>query len=149
MATPNAHTGYVPVGPYSMPAVIQHGSFASNRAASILGQFGPIGFNVRILNVWWSPVAADNAATSSDSYRRLSLYNGGTAGTVTATASRIASLNLTASVASRGRSEWTVDATVTVASSDVCYVSQNTVGADSVTNTQLEAGQIGFSYEII
>lgn len=126
-----------------------HASVASNGANARLGQIGPFERNMRIRGAWWTPIDADNGGTSTASYRRLSLYNGGSAGTATATASRIASLNLTASKASLAPVAMTVDTTVTLAAGAIIYASQETVGAASATNTQLQAGQFALSCEEI
>lgn len=151
MATPNVHTGYVPTPPIALPRVVTNASVASNGAGARIGQFGPMGHQGRVRNAWWSPTGADNPGTAvqTDSYRRLSLYNGGTAGTVTATASRIASFNLTASQASLGRVAGTLTTFLTFDSGDVLYFSQETVGGNHNDSTVLVAGQFALDYEHI
>lgn len=141
--------GDIPGARFFFPEVAHHGSFASDRGNSVLGQIGPLLHNIRVQSVWWIPAAADNDAANANSYRRLSLYNGGTAGTVTATASRIASANLTASVASRGAQALTVTTSVTAASGAILYFSQETVGGAHSTGTVLRAGQFAVAYEVI
>lgn len=141
--------GDIPGARFHSPAVVTHASVASGGANARLGQIGPFAHDLRIQNAWWTPTGADNAGTSTASYRRLSLYNGGASGTVTATASRVASLNLTASKASLAPVAMTVDTTVTLASGAILYFSQETVGGASATNTQLEAGQFSLAYEVI
>lgn len=141
--------GDIPGARFHVAQAFTHASVASNGANARLGQIGPFAHDIRIRNAWWTPTGADNAATNTASYRRLSLYNGGASGTATATANRLASLNLTASAASLAPRAMTVDTTVTVASGSVLYASQETVGGASATNTQLEAGQFALAYEII
>jgi len=141
--------GDIPGARFHAPLVVTHASAASGGANARLGQFGPFDHDLRVRGAYWTPTGADNAGTSTASYRRLSLYNGGASGTVTATASRLASLNLTATRASLGPVAMTVDTAVTVASGAALYFSQETVGAASATNTQLEAGQFAIAYEVI
>lgn len=144
----NTQLGDIPGARFHAPAVVTHASAASSGANAYLGQFGPFQHNVRVRNVAWAATSADQGANTA-SYRRLSLYNGGTAGTVTATASRIGSLNLSASQASRGTSAFTIDTTVTVASGAILYFSQETVGGLDATGTVLQAGTLAVAYEII
>ena len=140
--------GDIPGARFHAPVVGTHASVASNGAAARLGQIGPFAHNIRMRNIWHSPTGADQGANTA-SYRRLSVYNGGTAGTVTATASRIASLNYSASLASLGARALTVDTTVTLASGEIAYFSQETVGGDDATGTVLRAGQFSVAYEVI
>lgn len=140
--------GDIPGARFHAPAVVTNASAASGGANARIGQFGPFQHNVRVRNVDWAPTSADQGANTA-SYRRLSLYNGGTAGTVTATASRIGSLNLSASKASLAPVAFTVDTTVTVASGAVLYFSQETVGGAEATGTVLQAGTFAVAYEII
>lgn len=139
----------IPDNRYHLPLVATHASAASDGANARIGQFGPFGRNIRVRNAWWSPTGADNDATITASYRRMSLYNGAALGTATATANRLASLNLTASQASLGALAMTVDSTVTVASGAILYASQETVGAAHANGTVLRAGQFSLSYEEI
>ena len=141
--------GDIPGARFHVPVVVTHASVASGGANARLGQIGPFAHDIRVRNAWWTPTGADNGGTNTASYRRLSLYNGGSAGTATATANRVASLNLTASKASLAPAAMTVDTTVTVASGAILYASQETVGGASATNTQLEAGQFALAYEVI
>ncbi len=138
---------------------------ASGGAGARLGQFGPFAHPLRIRNVWYTPTGADNAATQTATYRRLSLYNGGTSGTSTLSASgtgtnsgfqgRVASLNLnsTASSGSQTPIPFTVvDATgttLTLASGVVLYFSQETVGGTDANGTVLPAGQFAVAYEVV
>jgi len=118
--------------------------------ARLVGPLGPFPHNIRARALYYVPTTADQAATQTASYRRLSLYNGGTAGTATSTASRMASHNLIASQASLGALAWgTVDTTVTAASGSVLYFSQETVGAAEANGTVLAGGKFSLHYEII
>lgn len=133
---------------------VTHASVASNGANARLGQFTVLDPNgIRIRSAVWMPTGADQAthgtASTSASYRRLEIYNGATSGTVTATASRIGSLNLTASLASLGTRGFTIDTTVTVASGQVVYFSQSTVGGTDNDGTILAAGALNLSYEML
>ena len=107
--------------------------------------------DTRIKRAYWMPLdqtqATIGSASASASYRRLSIYNGGTAGSVTATASRIASLNLTASVASFQSRAFAVDTTVTAASGSIIYFSQETISTTSNDATVLAAGMVHVIYE--
>lgn len=133
---------------------ISHASTASNGANARQVQFGPFDRDIRVKKVYWSPTSANQAthgtATTSATYRRIELFNGGTAGTVSTSASRIASLNITASLAQYGtRAFTTVDTTLTVASGAVMYFSQSTVGGTDDDGTALAAGNISVTYETI
>jgi hypothetical protein len=140
--------GDIPGNRFPLP-LQTNASAASNGANARLGQVGPFPFDIRLRAGWWSPTGADSDATSTASYRRLSVYNGGSAGTGTATASRMASLNLTASQASLGAVAFVVDSTVTAASGSILYFSQETVGGAESNGTVLRAGQAQLFYEII
>ena len=142
--------GDIPNARFHVPLVFTHASVASGGANARLGQVGPFAHPIRLRSAWWTPTGADNAGTSTASHRRLSIYNGGTAGTATATASRLASLNLTASKASLAPVAMTVvDTTHTVATGQILYFSQETVGGASATNTDLAAGQVALAYEVV
>lgn len=132
---------------------ITHASTASNGAGAVIQRFAPFGgAGVRIKEAYWSPTGGDQAthgtASTSASYRRLQVLNGGTAGTNTTNI--IASLNITASIASLGTKAFTsVDTTNTVASNEIVYVSQLTVGGDDNEGTVLRAGSLSLTYELI
>lgn len=141
--------GDIPGARFTETNIVQNASVASGGANARLGQIGPYPHDVRFRNLWWSPTGADQAATQSATYRRLSLFNGGTAGTVTATASRMASLNLSATQASLGAAAFAVDTTQTLASGQIAYFSQETVGGTDANGTVLAAGQFALAYEIV
>lgn len=133
--------------------VIPHVSYASNSADGRTAQFIPPR-DGRVKSAFWTPLntaqATKGTATTSASYRRLEMYNGGTAGTITTSASRIASLNITSSIASSGyRAFQTVDSTITFAASSLLYFSHTTVGAATADGTELQAGSFVFTWESI
>lgn len=129
----------------AVPVIFTHASVASNGADAGLGQIGPFGYAVRVRSAWWTPTGADQGAHTA-SYRRVSLRNGGSAGTGTAI---IGSLNLSASKASLAPASMTVDTTATLAAGEVLVASQATVGGADATGTVLRAGQFALAYEII
>lgn len=134
--------------------IVTNASVASGGANAVLGpQFGPYPWPIRVRNAWWTPTGGNQSATQSATFRRIDLINGGPAGTVTATGSRIASLGLTATIASLTPTQLViVDATgttQTVASGNVLYFSQSTVGGTDANGTVLAAGQFSLAYEIV
>ena len=138
--------GDIPGARFHIPYAATHASVASNGANAKLAQIGPFEFPVAIRAAYWTPTGADQAGTSTASYRRMTVRNGGASGTTTAI---LASLNLTATRASLAPVAMTVVATPTLAAGAVAVFSQETVGAASATNTQLEAGQFACAYEVI
>lgn len=140
--------GDIPGARFIAP-IVTNAAIASNGANARLGQFGPFPYDIRPRAAWWTPTGADQAATQTGSYRRLSLYNGGPAGTATATGSRMASLNLVASAASLGPVAMSVNTAVTVPAGAVVYASQETVGGAEAGGTVMVAGQAQLAYEII
>lgn len=144
--------GDIPGARFHGPEVAM-GALASNGAVGVTSYFGPFAQDIRIRNVWWTPTAASQAATQSASYRLLALYNGGTAGTATATTARIASLAMSATVASLTPTPYTlVDATgttQTVASGSILYFSQSTVGGTDSNGTVTVAANIALEYEVL
>jgi len=122
-------------------------SVASNGAGARFGQVGPYAHNVRIRNAWWIPTGTDQGANTG-SYRRISIFDGGPSGTVTATANRVASLGMTASQASLGAMAFsTVDRTISAG--NVIYFSHDTVGGVDVNGSALQAGQLAYAYEVM
>ena len=145
--------GDVPGNRYFASAEV--GSAASNAANARLtepGVIGPFPWDIRLRTMQYIPTqgnAALSTATSSATYRRLSVYNGGTIGTVTATASRIASLNMTVSLASFSSRAMTVSTAVSLASGEMMYASHETVGGQHANGTILLGGNLAIGYEII
>lgn len=138
----------------SLPMAVTHASVASNGAnARIDGQIGPFGgAGIRVRAAWWTPTGTDQAtkgtATTSASYKRLLMVNGGVTGT--AATPVIATWNLTASVASLAPTAHTsIDTTATVASNEIIYFSALTVGAATADGTELRAGQFSCTYEML
>lgn len=121
--------------------VISHASVASNGAGAALRNIGAGIFrapqNLTIVAAWWEPTGADNSATTTGSYRRLSVINAGNDGTGTTV---LASLNLTASLASNTTRALTLAATPTVSQGQVIAASHTTVGGDHANGTVLQAG---------
>lgn len=121
------------------------------------GRVASIGFvcpaPLRLLSAWRANLAANEVtvgtATSSASYRRHLIYNGGSAGTGTATASIMASQNATASGASLGARSFVVDTTVTAAAGDILYYSHLTVGAATANGTDAAAGTLQIAYQLL
>lgn len=106
--------------------------------------------DLKVLSAWKVNLAADEVtvgtATSSASYRRHTVVNGGTAGTGTAI---IASINATASAASLGSRAFTLTTNNTVTSGGIIYGSQLTVGAATADGTDAAACEIQIAYELL
>lgn len=145
----SSQLGDIPGARFHQPAVVQVSSVASGGATGRIGQFGPFALDIRFRNVWYSPTSGDQSSTQTATYRRLSLFNGGTSGTATAAASRMASLNLSASQASLGAAAFAVDTTQTLASGQIAYFSQDTVGGIDANGTVLQAGYFSVAYEVV
>ena len=110
--------------------------------------------NLKVLSAWKVNLAADEVtvgtATSSASYRRHQIINGGSAGTLSATASyMIASLLATSSVASLGSRAFTTTANNTVSAGELIYANQLTVGAATADGTDAAACEIQIAYELL
>ena len=129
--------------------VFTNASAASNANLLIASAGFVAPANIKIKRAWyqpWSNAATVGTATSSASYRRINLYNGGTAGTGTTI---IASLNITASIASRGTKAFATTTNNTVAGGGVLFFSALTVGAATAEGTDLETGVLQVEYELI
>lgn len=133
------------------------GTMAAIASGGANGRIASLGFvapaNLRLLSAWRQNLAADEVtvgtATSSASYRRHLIYNGGAAGTGTSTASIMASSNATASLGSNGARAFTVDTTVTASAGDILYCSQLTVGAATANGTDAAACVLQIAYALI
>lgn len=133
---------------------ITFASVASDGAASRLGQVGPFGREGRVKAGYWTPTGGDQGANTA-SYRLIDLYNGGTAGTTTATANRVARVNNSTSQASLGAKTFTIvypatgsqASAGTFGSADILYFSQSTAGGADSTGTVLKAGQLSLVVE--
>jgi len=123
---------------------------ASNGADARLA--GPIMIahqNLKVLSLEKQCHAAEvtkGTATTSASYRRSILYNGGSSGTGTV---NVASANATASVAAQGTRAFATTATNTVADGEVLYVSHLSVGAATANGTDMAAATYVLSYELL
>jgi hypothetical protein len=106
--------------------------------------------NIKILGVWKNNLAADEVtkgtATTSASYRRTMLRNGGTAGTATTI---LASLNAQTSAASLGSRGFTLVTTPTASQGDILYFDQLTVGAATADGTDAAACNLQAEYQLI
>lgn len=146
------------VGGALQGGVISHASLASDGAAATYGGAGAATqwrapCNLTITGAWWVPTGADQSASQSASYRQLSLIAGGSAAAGTTV---IASLAMSASLASNASRDMTLVgnatasiSTPTISKGDVIYASQATAGGDHSNGTVLRAGHFGFSYRPI
>ena len=109
---------------------ISHASVASNGAAATYGGAGTAlkwraPANCKIVGAAWTPDGADNATTITASYRLLTLVNGGQAAAGTTV---LASMNLTASLASNASRNLTLASVATLSKGDIIYASQSKIG---------------------
>jgi len=79
--------GDIPSGAFGV-GVISHAALASDGGAATYGGAGAAEKwrapqNIRIVDAWWEPSGADNAATSLTSYRLMKLVQGSTDATGT------------------------------------------------------------------
>jgi hypothetical protein len=134
-------------------SIVSFGAVASGGANAILGFFGPYPWPIRVRNAWYIPTSGNQSATQTGTFRRLSAYNGGPVGTVTATANRVASLNLVATVGSNSPAAFSIvdptGTTETIAAGNMLYFSQETVGGTDANGTVLAGGQFALAYEIV
>jgi len=126
-------------------------SVASDGAGAVVASAAFLAANsLKVKSAWyipWADAATVGTATTSATYRRLTLRNGGTSGTSTTI---VASANLVASVASRGSKGFTTTANNTLSSGQMLYFSQETIGgADDDDGTVLQAGVLQIEYELI
>lgn len=128
-----------------------HASVASNGAGALLVDCAFVApANLKLLSAW-RQVQADEAsvgtATTTASYRRVSIVNGGAAGTGTTI---MASSNGNgASVASLGTRAFATTANNTAAAGDILMASQLTVGGANDDATTLRAGKLWIAYELL
>lgn len=106
--------------------------------------------DMKLLAAWKFDLRADEVtkgtATTSASYRRHTIVNGGTAGTGT---TLLASLNATASQASLGKRAYTMVADVTIAKGEIVYLSHLSVGAATADGTDSAACMVGVAYQLL
>jgi hypothetical protein len=130
--------------------VFTNAGVASNGANAVIASAAFVAPNNLIVNrAWympWANAATKGTATTSATYKRINLLNGGTSGTGTTI---IASCNLTASIASRGSKAFATTANNTVSAGYILYFSALTVGGTSDDGTQLQAGVLEIEYELL
>ena len=133
---------------------ISHASVASNGAGASVGGAGAVGkwrapADCKIVSVFWEAEGADSDAANTASYRQLTLVDGGADASGTAV---VASLNLTASLASDTQRAFTLATNATypdgvpLDAGDTVYASHATVGGNHSTGTVLVAGSFRFYY---
>lgn len=133
--------------------VISHAALASDGASAAYG----IGtdaqrFRVRqaavIVGCDWEPTGANQVATKTASYRRLTIYNASTDGSGTVV---LGSLNLSASLASNAVRALTMNAfaSITVPANTLCAISQVSVGGNESNGTVVVAGIFHIHYRPI
>lgn len=126
-------------------------AIASNGANGLLANmFFVAPANLKLLSAWRYVQAANEVtvgtATSSASYRRVNILNGGASGTGTVI---MASLNATASAASLSTRAFVTTTNNTASAGEIIYVSQLTVGAATADGTDAAAGGITIAYELL
>ena len=128
---------------------ISHASVASNGASA---SFNNIGANVWrapqngvVVSAWWEPTGADAAGTSAASFRTLTIRNGSTDGLGTAV---LASLVLSASLASNTTRAFTLATTPTFSAGQVIAAHQAATGTDA-EDTVLVAGRFQVNWRPI
>ena len=105
--------------------------------------------NVKVKRAWyipWANAATKGTATTSATYKRINLLNGGTSGTGTTI---VASCNITASVGSKTSKAFSTTSNNTVTSGGILYFSALTVGGTSDDGTALQAGVLQVEYELL
>jgi len=85
-------------------------------------------------------------ATTSASYRRTNLINGGASGTGTV---NMASLNNTASGAQYGTKAFVTTTNNTMAAGEIALLSHLTVGADTADGTDMAQSRFQLAYELL
>jgi|SRR3972149_416492 len=131
--------------------VVSHASLASDGAAATYGG-AAIANKWRapqactIVGAYWEPHGADNDAANASSYRRLTVINGGAAAAGTTV---LASLNLTASLASNTQRAMTLATNPTLSAGECIYASQTTIGGNHSAGTVTRAGTFRWDYRPI
>ncbi len=131
--------------------LISHASVASDGANAIVGSIGANCFRapraMQLESAWWEPTGADNTATPNTlSYRRVTVLDAGPNGAGTTV---LASLDLTASLASNTTRAFSLIATPTVPKGNVIAVQHATVGGAHSDGTVLRAGQFHLNWSPI
>lgn len=105
--------------------------------------------DIKIVSAWRFVNAAEvtvGTATSSASYRRMNLLNGGTAGSGTVI---MASLNATASASATTARAFVTTANNTAPAGAIIYASHLTVGAATADGTDMAAGFVQIAFELL
>lgn len=130
--------------------LITHASVASNGANAIVGSIGAGCFRapgpLRLQSAWWEPNGADSAASNTASYRNINVLNAGQTGTG---ATVLASLALTASLASNNTRGLTLGARPVLNAGDIVAFQHATVGGAHSDGTVLVAGQLHTNWRAI
>lgn len=104
---------------------------------------------IKIVSAWRFVQAAEvtvGTATSSASYRRMNLINGGTAGSGTVI---MASINATASAGATTTRAFATTANNTAPAGAILLASHLTVGAATADGTDMAAGFVEIAYELL
>ena len=124
-------------------------SVASN-ADSVIGSAALVAqANLKLKRAWyipWVDQGTIGTATTSATYRRIQICNGGTAGTATTI---MASANIVASIASRGSKAFTTTSNNTASGGEMIYFSALTVGGNDDDGSTLQSGLIQVEYELL
>ena len=142
--------GDIPSGAFGV-GVISQASLASNGASATYGGAAAAEKwrapqNITIVDAWWEPHGADNAATSLTSYRLMKLVQGSTDATGTVV---LGSVALSATLASDTQRAMTLGTTPTVSKGYVVMAAQISVGGNHSVGTVTQAGQVRFTYRPI
>lgn len=125
-------------------------AIASGGANAVIGQtYFVAEADLKIHSAWKIATANEvtvGTATSSASYRRFNLINGGSAGTGTTI---MASLNNTASTAAGGSKAFATTANNTMSAGQIGYISQLTVGAATANGTDAAESVFAIAYELL
>jgi len=123
---------------------------ASNAANAVVASAAFVAPNdIKVKQAWyipWANACTKGTATTSATYKRVTLVNGGTSGTGT---TLIASCNITASIASRGSKAFATTASNTASGGEMLYFSALTVGGTSDDGTELKTGILQIEYELL
>jgi len=142
--------GDIPSGAFGV-GVISNAVLASNGAAATYGGAGAAEKwrapqNLTIVDAWWEPSGADNAATSLTSYRLVKLVQGSTDATGTVV---LGSVAMSATLASDTQRAMTLATTPTVSKGYVVMAAQISVGGNHSVGTVTAEGQTRFTFRPI
>ena len=142
--------GDIPDGSFGV-GVISQAVLASDGGAATYGGAGAAEKwrapqDIIIVDAWWEPSGANNAATVTTSYRLLKLVNGSTDATGTVV---LGSVAMTASLGSNTQRAMTLAASPTVSKGYVVMAAQTSVGGNHSVGTVTAEGQTRFTYRPI